>query len=49
MRNVGTTGLNWSSTVSGFNVCRLHFNDGGVYPQRSDSRAYGLPLRCLQE
>ena len=51
LRDVGNYGYSWSSTIpaeSG-NAHYLDFNYDGVYPQRSNYRAYGLQLRCLQE
>ena len=49
--NVGNSGYSWSSTIptgSGYARC-LDFYAGGVHPQASTARAYGFPLRCLQE
>ena len=46
---VGGSGYSWSATVSGSNVRFLDFYCNGVSPQYGDGRAYGLPLRCLQE
>ncbi|MDE6499142.1 MAG: hypothetical protein K2K83_00350 [Rikenella sp.] len=46
---VGVNGFSWSSTVTGANAHFLNFYYDGVYPNGSDNRAYGLPLRCLQE
>ncbi len=51
LRDVGNYGYSWSSTIpaeSG-NAHYLDFNYDGVYPQRSNYRAYGLQLRCLQD
>ncbi len=47
--SVGYSGYSWSSTVSGSNVRFLDFGFYGVYPQHSNYRAHGFPLRCLQE
>ncbi len=47
---VGHYGSSWSSFASEENTgYRLFFNYDEVYPQNHVSRAYGLPLRCLQE
>jgi hypothetical protein len=48
---VGSNGYSWSSSIpsgSG-NAHFLGFYFDGVGPQNSNYRAYGLPLRCLQE
>ena len=48
---VGYAGYLWSSTIptgSGY-AHYLLFNYGGIGPQGNDHRAYGFPLRCLQE
>ena len=48
---VGSNGYSWSSSFpsgSG-NAHFLGFYFDGVGPQNSNYRAYGLPLRCLQE
>ena len=47
--DVGKYGYIWSSFASGGDACRLYFNYGGVSPQSLSNRAYGFPLRCLQE
>ena len=47
--HVGDSGYSWSSTVSGSNVRFLDFFPTWLLPQNSHSRAYGFPLRCLQE
>ena len=47
--SVGYSGYSWSSTVSGSNVRFLDFGFYGVYPQHSNYRAHGFPLRCLQK
>ena len=49
LREVGSAGYSWSSTVSGSNVRFLGFYYYGVNPQDYNHRAHGLPLRCLQE
>ncbi len=46
---VGYYGYSWSSTESGTRAPCLDFHCGGVYPQNNSYRAYGFPLRCLQE
>ncbi len=48
---VGHYGFSWSSAIptgSG-GAHSLNFNFGGIGPQGSYGRAYGFPLRCLQE
>ncbi len=47
--SVGNGGYSWSSTESGTHARYLGFGTGGVNPQASTHRAYGLQLRCLQE
>ena len=46
---VGENGYSWSSTIAGSNARFLSFRYGGLNPQLNSTRAYGLPLRCLQE
>ena len=49
--DVGNAGYIWSSTIptgSG-NAHHLNLYYGGIYPQYYNYRAYGFPLRCLQE
>ncbi len=48
---VGNAGYIWSSAIptgSG-NAHHLNLYYGGIYPQYYNYRAYGFPLRCLQE
>ena len=49
LRDVGSSGYSWSSSLTGTYARNLVFYPGGLYPQDGLSRAYGLPLRCLQE
>ena len=49
MRGVGSHGYSWSSFVSEDIAYRLGLSNGGISPQGIDNRAYGFPLRCLQE
>ncbi len=49
LRDVGSAGCIWSSTIMGNSAPCLDFHCGGVYPQNNSYRAYGFPLRCLQE
>ena len=49
LRGVGHGGFSWSSTESGTRARYLDFNTGGIVPQHNNYRAYGFPLRCLQE
>ena len=47
---VGSNGYSWSATPNGQgNGFNLSFNAGGVYPSGNSSRAYGFPVRCVQE
>ncbi len=46
--SVGSNGYSWSSTESGTRARYLDFGTGGISPQASTYRAYGLQLRCLQ-
>ncbi|MDE5945633.1 MAG: hypothetical protein K2G93_08665 [Rikenella sp.] len=48
MSYVGLGGDLWTSTVKATTAYRFSF-DFGVYPNHNDYRAYGYPLRCLQE
>ena len=49
LSSVGKCGFYWSATPSGRNACYLYFdNDGYVYPSRSNYRASGYSVRCLQ-
>ena len=48
---VGADGYSWSSTIptgSGY-AHYLSFSYSWLDPQSSNYRAYGFPLRCLQE
>ncbi len=49
LRDVGSNGYSWSSTITGSDAHFLYFHCNGVNPQSSNARAYGFPLRCLQE
>lgn len=50
LRNVGYLGHCWSVTPNGSNAYYLRFyRNGHVRPTYSDNRAYGYPVRCLQE
>ncbi len=49
VRNVGTHGYSWSSSIAGANAHNLGFSYSWLTPQNSNYRAYGFPLRCLQE
>ena len=49
LSNVSISGFYWSATPSGRNACYLYFdNDGDVYPSRSNYRASGCSVRCIQ-
>ena len=50
--NVGNYGSCWSCSSYEFNNYACHMNFSiydSVFPSRSDNRAYGYPVRCLQE
>ena len=51
LADVGSNGVSWSSspTQSSAYAGYLHFNATSVYPQSSNSRAYGFPVRCVRE
>ena len=42
-------GYSWSSSIAGANAHNLGFSYSWLTPQNSNYRAYGFPLRCLQE
>ena len=50
--NVGSGGYAWSSSphlASGVRGSLLDFYSSGVYPEGSYYRAFGFPVRCVQE
>ncbi len=49
LRAVGASGYSWSSSIAGTNARNLGFGYSWLNPQSSYGRAYGFPLRCLQE
>ena len=49
LRDVGSTGYSWSSSIAGTDVHGLGFGYNGVNPQYYSNRANGFQLRCLQE
>ena len=49
LTNVGSIGCYWSSSVSGTNAIRLRFNMSVVNLNSPYYRAYGYPVRCVQE
>ena len=49
LRDVGSTGYSWSSSIAGTDTHGLGFGYNGVNPQYYSNRANGLQLRCLQE
>ena len=50
LSNVGDRGSYWSVTPDSYYAYYLYFlNDGLVSPTRSNFRAYGFSVRCLQE
>ncbi len=49
LRDVGSTGYSWSSSIAGTDAHGLGFGYNGVNPQYYSNRANGLQLRCLQE
>lgn len=47
---VGNYGYVWSLSATGGGACSLYFNAAGVLDLRAGSyRAYGFPVRCIQE
>jgi len=49
LSSVSECGYYWSATPSGHNACYLYFdNEGYVYPSRSNYRANGYSVRCIQ-
>ncbi|MDE5945134.1 MAG: hypothetical protein K2G93_06070 [Rikenella sp.] len=46
---MGRNGYSWSSTVTGSNGYFLDFLYDWISPNNLRYRAYGFPLRCLQE
>ncbi|MDE6499169.1 MAG: hypothetical protein K2K83_00495 [Rikenella sp.] len=46
---VGRNGDGWSSTITEINSYFLHLDSGGSSPNYYGYRAFGFPLRCLQE
>ena len=48
LMNVGNNGFSWSSAVSGSNGVYLNFNATNLNPSNTNSRAFGLQVRCLQ-
>ena len=44
----GSNGYAWSCAASGVNAFNLGFNSTVVYPMHSHGRAYGFPVRCVQ-
>ena len=49
LTEVGYSGYGWALTIHSDNAHSLNFNEGGFNPNGYYRRAYGLPLRCLQE
>ena len=51
LTGVGSNGYSWSSspTQSSTDAGYLTFYATSVYPQSSNSRAYGFPVRCVRE
>ena len=49
LRDVGSNGYSWSSSIAGTDAHGLGFGYNGVNPQYYSNRANGLQLRCLQE
>ena len=48
-RTVGGYGYCWSSSPSSTSAFYLYFNGNYVNPSNTYSRAYGCPVRCVQE
>ena len=49
LSGVGYGGFSWSSATGGIYGLDLNFSSQRLYTSYSDSRAYGLQLRCLSE
>ena len=52
LSNVGTNGFSWVASPHTTNVANggnLNFNSSNVNPAGGNSRAYGMPARCVQE
>lgn len=47
--NQGSNGSYWSSSVSGYSVGIMAFNNSNVMKANFGARAYSLPVRCIQE
>lgn len=46
---IGLTGYSWTSMASGSSGYNLYFSSGGVSNNHYHNRAYGYPVRCIQE
>ena len=52
LHNVGAGGYAWSSSpssASSVNGLYLYFDGSYVSPESTSGRAYGFPVRCVQE
>ena len=47
--SVGSNGYGWTSTIVSTSAHFLNFSNIWLRPEDHGNRAYGLPLRCLQE
>ncbi|MDE6499414.1 MAG: hypothetical protein K2K83_01740 [Rikenella sp.] len=47
--DVSNRGYGWASSVTDTYTHFLYFTYGGIDPNGDSGRAYGRPLRCLQE
>jgi uncharacterized protein (TIGR02145 family) len=45
----GSNGYLWCCTVAGSNSYNLHYNSKSVDPSNNNARAFGYPVRCVQE
>ena len=48
VRNQGSSGTFWSSTVGSANVAyTLHLNSSNVLPANTNNKYYGFSVRCM--
>ena len=46
---VGNNEYIWSSTIASTDIYHFYFSDSRIILQNNNHRAYGVPVRCLQE
>ena len=49
LNTMGSYGHCWSAAASNFNAIYLHFTITSITPSNAYYRAYGFPIRCVQE